>query len=116
MKKIGCFLLAILPLLGETGAVRAQEAEESPEAVEREYREAGNRDAKALQKRFDEMRKPKFQKAYDDYLEDLKVIKLTGTAPDNEKLYDDLRRMNSNEKILYSVNKPELHKALNILR
>ena len=77
-------------------------AEESAEEVSRRYHEAGVADAEAMARKFEETVKPRYQRAYDNYLADLEIIKVTGRANDDENLYDDLRKMNSNEFFVYS--------------
>ena len=59
-------------------------------------------DAEAMARKFEETVKPRYQRAYDNYLADLEIIKVTGRANDDENLYDDLRKMNSNEFFVYS--------------
>ena len=49
--------------------------------------------------------RPDYQKEYDAYLKDLEVIAETGQAPKNLDLEADLRKMDSNEKILLNVEK-----------
>lgn len=75
------------------------------EGLEGEYGRLGDAAAAVLLTRFDSMEKPKFQKAYDDYLNDLKIIAETGRAADNEELYKDLLEMNSEEEFLYFYSK-----------
>ena len=58
--------------------------------------------AEAMARKFEEAVKPRYQRAYDNYLADLEIIKVTGRANDDENLYDDLRKMNSNEFFVYS--------------
>ena len=77
-------------------------AEESEEDVSRRYHEAGVADAKEMSRKFEESVKPRYQRAYDNYLADLEIIRVTGRANDDENLYDDLRKMNSNEFFVYS--------------
>lgn len=67
-----------------------------------EYLRAGREDAEQMRKYFEDMDKPEYQKAYDDYQMDLEYIASYGVAPDNEALYDDLREMNSEEPFIYS--------------
>lgn len=81
---------------------RPAAAEESAEDVSRRYHEAGVADAEAMARKFEETVKPRYQRAYDNYLADLEIIKVTGRANDDENLYDDLRKMNSNEFFVYS--------------
>ena len=77
-------------------------AEESEEDVSRRYHEAGVADAKEMSRKFEESVKPRYQRAYDNYLADLEIIRVTGRANDDENLYDDLRKMNSNDFFVYS--------------
>lgn len=88
----------------------AQQPEETSQQTAQRYNDAGILDAEALGKKFSEADKPKYQKAYDDYLKDLEVIRKTGTAPDNEDLYSDLREMNSEERVIYSESKRGLNR------
>lgn len=60
--------------------------------------------------RFDSMEKPKFQRAYDDYLNDLKIIAETGRAQDNRELFNDLLEMNSEEEFVYSQTKGHIRR------
>lgn len=57
------------------------------------------------------MEKPKFQRAYDDYLNDLKIIAETGRAQDNRELFNDLLEMNSEEEFVYSQTKGHIRRA-----
>ncbi len=72
------------------------------EALREEYQRAGVEDAELMRKYFEDMDKPEYQKAYNDYQMDLEYIASYGVAPDNEALYDDLREMNSEEPFIYS--------------
>ena len=50
---------------------RPAAAEESAEDVSRRYHEAGVADAEAMARKFEEAVKPRYQRAYDNYLADL---------------------------------------------
>ena len=80
-------------------ALPCRAGENPPEA---EYARLGNAAAAEMLTRFDSMEKPKFQRAYDDYLNDLKIIAETGRAQDNRELFNDLLEMNSEEEFVYS--------------
>lgn len=80
----------------------SQAQEESSEQVSKRYHEAGMADAQALGQKFLEDEKPKYQWAYETYLADLEIIRVTGVAADDENLYDDLRKMDSDEFYIYS--------------
>lgn len=43
---------------------------------------------------------PEYQQKYDDYINDLKIIAQTGHYPENQRLYEDLAAMDSNERIV----------------
>lgn len=87
-------LLTVFCLMGWGSSAAAEESEED---IILKYRMAGIKDAKTVEEAFVFLEKPKFQTAYDDYVRDLDVIRKTGRAPDNEGLFQDLRKMNSNE-------------------
>ena len=55
-----------------------------------------------MARKLEETVQPRYQRAYDNYLADLEIIKVTSRANDDENLYDDLRKMNSNEFFVYS--------------
>jgi len=80
------------------------EADASQKLVE-QYAAQGVLAAQRLKNQFEQMDKPAFQKAYDEYLQDLKIIAETGRAADNENLYQDLLRMNSDEEMVYDILK-----------
>lgn len=94
---ISCFLLCFCNCINFAAA----QSGEHQEVAER-YRVAGQADAVALNQKFQNVDKPKYQQAYDDYLNDLKIIRETGTAADNEGLYSDLRAMNSDDGFVFS--------------
>lgn len=100
MKYILCVFSALLCLFSGLSNVAAQ-SREHQEAAER-YKAAGQADALTLNQKFQEVEKPKYQQAYDDYLNDLKIIRETGTAADNEALYSDLRAMKSDDEFIFS--------------
>lgn len=50
--------------------------------------------------RYDLTNSPEYKEKYSDYIEDLKVIAATGTAPENYTLMRDLAKMNSNKRIV----------------
>ncbi len=81
---------------------------EDSSATEAEYARLGSEAAAAMLTRFDSMEKPKFQRAYDDYLNDLKIIAETGRAQDNQELFQDLLEMNSEEEFTYSHVKGQI--------
>ncbi len=90
-------IIFLLLLFG--GEIRA---EDNVSQQTEEYQQAGKDDAEQMRKYFEDMDKPAYQKAYDDYQMDLEYIAVYGVAPDNEALYDDLREMNSEEPFIYS--------------
>ena len=90
------YLIAFLLL---SGPASAQEAVESLSAKQ-QYQNSGKEDARELRRLFDTMEKPKYQRAYDQYLEDLKLIARYGKAQDNEDLYRDIRAMISYEPFI----------------
>ena len=94
-------LLTVFCLMGWGSSAAAEESEED---IILKYRMAGIKDAKTVEEAFVFLEKPKFQTAYDDYVRDLDVIRKTGRAPDNEGLFQDLRKMNSNEFFVYTRN------------
>lgn len=73
--------------------------------MEAYYLAEAKKDAEKMIQDFQGLDKPKYQKAYDDYLKDLKIIARTGTAPDNLELYKDLEAMNSNDPFVYPKKK-----------
>ena len=95
MKKTALIFLLLL-FAGEI-----KSADETAQQTE-EYLQAGREDAELMRKYFENMDKPAYQKAFDDYQMDLEYIASYGVAPDNEALYDDLREMNSEEPFVYS--------------
>lgn len=97
-------IFSILPRLACALEKNAPEADAETRLVE-QYAAQGVVSAQKLKQQFEQMDKPAFQKAYDEYLEDLKVISETGKAPDNQALYNDLRRMNSDNELTYNVRK-----------
>lgn len=66
------------------------------------YAKQGQNAALLMQYEYETMHKPKYQQAYEDYLNDLKLISQFGKAQDNENLFNDLRQMNSEEEVIYS--------------
>jgi hypothetical protein len=103
-------LLTVFCLIGWGSSAAAEESEED---IILKYRMAGIKDAKTVEEAFVFLEKPKFQTAYDDYVRDLDVIRKTGRAPDNEGLFQDLRKMNSNEFFVYTRNRPSKNKIIN---
>lgn len=104
MKHILFFSYWILSLVFFSASSLAQSAEDSKSIAQR-YHNAALNDAEELNKKFQDADKPKYQKAYDEYWEDLEVIRKTGVAPDNEELYSDLREMNNEDGFVYSESK-----------
>lgn len=103
-------LLTVFCLMGWGSSAAAEESEED---IILKYQMAGIKDAKTVEEAFVFLEKPKFQTAYDDYVRDLDVIRKTGRAPDNEGLFQDLRKMNSNEFFVYTRNRPSKNKIIN---
>lgn len=103
-------LLTVFCLMGWGSSAAAEESEED---IILKYRMAGIKDAKTVEEAFVFLEKPKFQTAYDDYVRDLDVIRKTGRALDNEGLFQDLRKMNSNEFFVYTRNRPSKNKIIN---
>lgn len=103
-------LLTVFCLMGWGSSAAAEESEED---IILKYRMAGIKDAKTVEEAFVFLEKPKFQTAYDDYVRDLDVIRKTGRASDNEGLFQDLRKMNSNEFFVYTRNRPSKNKIIN---
>lgn len=95
---------SLMPCLAYALEQTAPEADAEARLVE-QYAAQGVVSAQKLKQQFEQMDKPAFQKAYDEYLEDLKIISETGKAPDNEALYNDLRQMNSDNELTYNVRK-----------
>ena len=58
----------------------------SAEDVSRRYHEAGVADAEAMARKFEEAVKPRYQRAYDNYLADLKSLRLPA-APTMTKTF-----------------------------
>lgn len=102
-------LLILFALLTAAPAV-AQTAEDD---LEKQYYEAGVKDAEALKIAYDRLHKPLYQQAYDDYLNDLELIAQTGEAQDNEALFRDIMMMNSNEPFIYSYTEADKHQFFN---
>lgn len=102
MKKLFLCFISAATMLFFPCLVEAEEIN-----VEEKYKQDALDDAANMQQKFDNMEKPKFQKAYDDYLNDLKLLEQHGIIQDNQELYDDLRAMNSDEAFIYSQNKPD---------
>lgn len=98
--KVLFFLSCLLPL-----PVWAEDTSVDDQNLIEKYSSQGVYAAQKLKKRFELMEKPKFQKAYNNYLKDLKIISHTGKAPDNQGLYKDLLEMNSNETFVYKTRK-----------
>lgn len=94
-------VLIIMILAGTMQNIRAQVPQIDEELL-RYYTEEGRREAEDMVRKFQETKKPRYQNAYDDYLQDLRVIADTGKAPDNENLYDDLRMMNNDDIFVFS--------------
>ena len=103
-------LLTVFCLMGWGSSAAAEESEED---IILKYRMAGIKDAKTVEEAFVFLEKPKFQTAYDDYVRDLDVIRKTGRAHDNEGLFQDVRKMNSNEFFVYTRNRPSKNKIIN---
>lgn len=101
MNKFSILFLLSFCISNMTGAL-AQEAEESTEQTSKRYREAGTADADKLAQKFEETAKPRYQKAYDDYLADLEIIRATGVAADDQNLYNDLLKMSGEGTFVYS--------------
>lgn len=74
------------------------------------YKEEGQKEAAEMVREYYSMNKPRFQEAYNDYLNDLIEIAKTGRAPDNELLYNDLRLMKSEEEFVYSDSEEKYHR------
>lgn len=101
MNKFSILFLLGFCIADMTGAL-AQEAEENTEQTSRRYREAGAADAGKLAQQFEKATKPRYQKAYDDYLADLDIIRATGVAADDQNLYNDLLKMSGEGTFVYS--------------
>lgn len=56
--------------------------------------------------------RPEYQKEYESYLRDLDILAQTGKAPENPDLEADLRKMNSDEKILLTAPDKEARRRL----
>lgn len=52
--------------------------------------------------------RPEYQKEYDAYMHDLEIIAKTGKAPENPGLEADLAKMDSEDKIRLTAQKPEM--------
>ena len=65
------------------------------------YREEAQKDAHEMVEKYKKLDKPLYENAFVDYQRDLRIIAVTGTAPDNEELYDDLEKMNSEDVFEY---------------
>lgn len=100
MKYIFYMSAALIYVLGNVNYAVAQNSEN--QKISEQYKAAGQADAVALNQKFQEAEKPKYQQAYDDYLNDLKIIRETGVAADNEALYSDLRTMKSDDDFVFS--------------
>lgn len=100
MKYIFYMSAALIYVFGNVNYAVAQNSEN--QKISEQYKAAGQADAVALNQKFQEAEKPKYQQAYDDLWKDLEVIRKTGRAPDNEELYSDLREMNSEEGFIFS--------------
>ena len=87
------------------GSVLAAESFDSLDEMEAYYLTEAKKDAEKMVQDFQMLDKPKYQKAYDEYLEDLKIIARTGVAPDNQELYKDLEAMSSNDPVVYPKKK-----------
>ena len=104
MKYILSFSYLIFGWISFSGISLAQ-SDGNNQDIAQHYHNAAVNDAKELNKKFQNADKPKYQKAYDEYWEDLEVIRKTGIAPDNEELYSDLREMNNEDGFVYSESK-----------
>lgn len=105
------FAILFLAVTAASPLLATEELPPAPDAEQKiaeKYAAQGVTAAERLKEQFDQMEKPAFQKAYDDYQEDLKTIAQTGRAPDNEALYDDLRQMNSDEEFVYDTLKGQI--------
>lgn len=87
------------------GSVQAAESFDSLDEMEAYYLAEAKKDAEKMVQDFQTLDKPKYQKAYDEYLKDLKIIARTGVAPDNQELYKDLEAMDSNDPVVYPKKK-----------
>lgn len=98
--KVLFLLFCLLPY-----QVFAEETDNDDRNLIEKYSAQGVYAAQKLKKRFELMEKPEFQKAYDNYLKDLKIISRTGKAPDNQPLYNDLLEMDSEKTFVYKQRK-----------
>lgn len=92
--------MLILCFFSPVSVVNAAEPQFDAELFQ-QYAEEGREEAKRMVEQFQQKEKPLYRQAYDDYLNDLRVISETGKAPDNEGLYHDLRAMDSDEPFIY---------------
>lgn len=98
-----CFFLACSAQAQNNIPLRA--SEETFESLVGKYANQGVVAAQKLKAEFALLDKPKFQKAYSEYLKDLQIISETGNVPDNQELYNDLLEMNSNDYFVYKTQK-----------